>query len=94
MRNEQELPRGKEEIKTLHKIKGSKANYIGHILRRNCILKHVIEGKVEGRMGRGGRINKKLLDDFKKKRRCLKLKEETLDHTLWRTSLDEAVDPS
>jgi hypothetical protein len=25
-------------------------NWIGHILRRNCLLKHVIEGKVEGRI--------------------------------------------
>jgi hypothetical protein len=25
-----------------------KANWIGHILRRNCLLKHVIEGKLEG----------------------------------------------
>jgi hypothetical protein len=26
------------------------ANWIGHILRRNCVLKHVIEGKLEGRI--------------------------------------------
>ena len=26
-----------------------KTNWIGHILRRNCLLKHVIEGKIEGR---------------------------------------------
>jgi len=25
-----------------------KANWIGHIFRRNCLLKHVIEGKIEG----------------------------------------------
>jgi hypothetical protein len=25
------------------------ANWIGHILCRNCLLKHVIEGKIEGR---------------------------------------------
>jgi len=36
----------------------SKANWIGHILRRNCLIKHVIEGKLEGRIdvkGRQGR---------------------------------------
>jgi hypothetical protein len=30
--------------------KRRKANWIGHILRRNCLLKHVIEGKLEGRI--------------------------------------------
>jgi hypothetical protein len=24
-------------------------SWIGHILRRNCLLKHVIQGKIEGR---------------------------------------------
>jgi hypothetical protein len=33
----------------LHTIKRRKAKWIGHILRRNCFLKHVIEGKLEGR---------------------------------------------
>ena len=35
----------KEEGNVLHKITRRKANRIGHILRRNCLLKHVIEGK-------------------------------------------------
>jgi len=46
-----------------------KANWIGHILRRNCLLKHVIEGKIEGRTevtGRRGRRHKQLLCDPKK----------------------------
>jgi hypothetical protein len=30
----------------LNKVKGRKANGIGHILRRNCLLKYVIEGKI------------------------------------------------
>jgi hypothetical protein len=34
----------------LQTIKRRKANWIGHILRRNCLLKHVIEGKREGRI--------------------------------------------
>jgi hypothetical protein len=29
-------------------IKRRKANWIGHILRRHCLLKHVIERKREG----------------------------------------------
>jgi hypothetical protein len=39
-------------------------------LRRNCLLKHVIEGKLEGRIemtGRRGRRHKQLLDDLRKR---------------------------
>jgi hypothetical protein len=36
----------KEERHILHTIKRRKANWIGHILHRNCLLKHVIEGKM------------------------------------------------
>jgi hypothetical protein len=49
VRNEEVLHRVKEERNILHTIKRRKANWIGHILRRNCLLKHVIEGKLEGR---------------------------------------------
>jgi hypothetical protein len=50
--------------------KRRKANWIGHILRRNCLLKHVFEGKLEGRTemtGRRGRRRKQLLDELKEK---------------------------
>jgi HD superfamily phosphohydrolase len=30
-----------------NEIRKRKANWIGHILRRNCLLKQVIEGKIE-----------------------------------------------
>jgi hypothetical protein len=49
LRNEEVLQRLKEERKILHAANERKANWIGHILRRNCLLKHVIEGKIEGR---------------------------------------------
>ena len=42
--------RVKEERNILHRIKKRKAKWIGHILRRNCLLKHVIEAKIEGRI--------------------------------------------
>jgi hypothetical protein len=45
VRNEEVLYRVKEERNILHKIKSGKANWIGHILRMNCLLKHIIEGK-------------------------------------------------
>jgi hypothetical protein len=59
VRNEEQLV--KKEGHILQKIKRRKANWIGHILGRNCRLKHIIEGKIEGRielMGRRGRIRK------------------------------------
>ena len=39
----------KGERNILHTVKRRKANWIGHILRRNFLIEHVIEGKVEGR---------------------------------------------
>jgi hypothetical protein len=86
--NEEILHGVKEERNILHTIKRRKAIWIGHTLRRNCFLKEVIGGKTEGRIeviGRRGRRRKQLLDDLKEKRGYWKLKEETLDRTLWRT---------
>jgi hypothetical protein len=40
--------RVKEERNILYRIKRRKANWIDHILRRNCLLKHVAEGNIEG----------------------------------------------
>jgi hypothetical protein len=75
-RNEEVLHRVKEERNILHTIKRRKDNWIGHILRRNCLLKHVIERKIEGRIevtGRRGRRHKQLLDDLNEKRRYREL---------------------
>ena len=41
------LHRVKDVGGTLRKIKRKNASWIGHILRKNCLLKHVIEGKIE-----------------------------------------------
>jgi hypothetical protein len=49
VRNEKVLHRVKEERNVPRTIKIRKANWIGHILRRNCLLKHVTEGKLEGK---------------------------------------------
>jgi hypothetical protein len=64
-----------------------KANWIGHILLRNCLLNQVIEGKIKGEMEvtrRRGRRRKELLDDLKDRRGYCHLKEKALDHTMWR----------
>jgi hypothetical protein len=43
-----------KEVKTvLHKVNRKNANWIGHALRRNCLLKYVCEGKVEGKRKTG-----------------------------------------
>jgi hypothetical protein len=96
VRNEEVLHRVKEERNILSTIKRRKDYWIGHILRRNCLLKHLIEGKLEGRIemtGRRGRRRKQLLDDLKKKRRYWKLKEEALDRTLWRSRFGRGYGP-
>ena len=42
------LHRVKEERNILQTIKIRKADWIGYILRWNCLLQHVIEGKIQG----------------------------------------------
>ena len=48
------LQRVKEERDILQIIKRKQANWIGHILRRNCLLKHFIEGNTKGIMEMAG----------------------------------------
>jgi len=87
VRNEEVLLRVNEQRNILHETRKRKANLIGHILRRNCFLKQVIEGKKKGEMEvarRRGRRRKKLLDDLRNRRGCSHLKEKALDRTMWR----------
>jgi len=66
--------------------------YIGHILCRNCLLKHVTEGEIQGRIeatGRRGRRRKQLLVDLEE--RILKIergstRSHSAENSLW-TSL-------
>jgi len=48
VRNEEVLLRVKEQTNILNEISKGKANWIGHILRRNCLLQWVIEGMIKG----------------------------------------------
>ena len=73
-----------------------KANWIGYILRRNCLVKQIIEGKIKGQIEvtkRRGRRRKKLLDDLKDRRGYCQLKEEALDRTVWRNCFGRGVGP-
>ena len=73
-------------INVIERIRKRKANWIGHILRRNCFLQRVIEEKIQGGIevtGRQERRRTKLLDDFKERRGYCHLKKEALDRTMW-----------
>jgi hypothetical protein len=66
------------------------------ILRSNCLLKQVIEGKIKGELEvtrRRGRRRKKLLDDLKDKREYSHLKEEAMDRTMWRNHFGRGFGP-
>jgi len=96
VRNEEVLLGVKEQRNILHEISKWKANWIGHILRRNFLLQRVIEGKIKGRIevrGRRGRRCKKLLDDLKERRGYSHLKEKALDGTIWRARFGRAFGP-
>ena len=76
--------------------KKRKTKWIGHIICRNCLLLHIIEGQMEGRievMGRQGRRCKQLLDDLMEKREYCKLKDKALDHSVWRTNFRRGYGP-
>jgi hypothetical protein len=58
------LLRVKEQRNILHEISKRKDNWIGHILRRNYLLRHAIEGMMKGRTelkGRPGRRRRRLV---------------------------------
>ena len=96
VRNEEVLLRVKEQRNILHEISKRKVNWIGHILRRNCLLQRVIEGKIKGGIevtGKRGRRRRKLLDDLKERRGYSHLKEEALDRTMWRAHFGRGFGP-
>jgi hypothetical protein len=68
--------------------KKRKAKWIGNILRRNCLVRLVIEGNIKGEMEvtrRRGRRRKKLLDDLMEGRGYCHMKEEALNRTMGRS---------
>ena len=96
LRNEEVLLQVNEQRNILHSIRKRKANWIGHILRRNCLLKQVIEGKIKGEIEvtrRQGRRRKKLLDDLKDRRGYCHLKEEAVDRNMWRDRFGRGFEP-
>ena len=71
------------------------ANWFGNILHRNCLLKHVIEGKGEGGIqvtGRQRRGRMHLLENLQEKRAYWIYEEATLDCTV-RTGFGRGYGP-
>ena len=84
------------EISYVHDISKKKANWIDHILRRNCLLQRVIAGKIKWRIevtGRRGRRRRKLLDELKERRGYSHLKEDALDRTMWTARFGRGFGP-
>jgi hypothetical protein len=85
VKNEEVLLIVKEQRNIIHEISKRKANWVGHILRRNCLLRQIIEGKIKGGIEmteRRGRRRRKLLDDLEERREYSHLKEKALDRTM------------
>jgi hypothetical protein len=71
VRSKELLQRVKEEKNILQTIRRRKANWIGNILHRNCLLKHIIDGKIAGMIQvteRRGKRRGELLAELKGKR--------------------------
>jgi hypothetical protein len=86
----------KEQRNILHEIRKRRANWIGHILRRNCLLQRVTEGKIQGGIevtGRQGRRRRKILDELKERRGYSHLKERALDRITWRAGFGRGFGP-
>jgi hypothetical protein len=96
-RNKEVLLTVKEHRNILHEISKRKAKWIGHILRRNCLLQRVVAGNIKREgievTGRRGRRCRKLLDDLKERRGYSHLKEDALDRTMWRARFGRGFGP-
>ncbi|KAI5717433.1 hypothetical protein M8J77_005795 [Diaphorina citri] len=83
IRNEEVLRRVGEERSILKTIKKRKANWLGHILRRDCIQRRIMEDKIEGKRGRGRR-KFGMLSDILKGKSYAELREDAQDREKWR----------
>jgi hypothetical protein len=94
--NEEVLHRVKVKSNILQTIKRRKVKWIAHILLRNCLLKHVIEGQIEGGIEVAetqGRRRKQLLDDLKETTEYRKLRQDACYLSLLRTRFGTGYGP-
>ena len=75
------LERIGEKRTILNNILPRKVNWIGHILRRNCLFNDAIEGQMTEGVGRR---RTQLLDDLRNRIRYWELKEEAEDQNRWK----------
>jgi hypothetical protein len=96
VRSEEVSRRVREERNIVHTVKRGKANWIGHILGRNYLLKDVHDGKIEGIVKIAGRRRrrKQLLDNLNEESVYWKLMEKALDRTLWSSSFGGGHGPA
>jgi hypothetical protein len=89
--------RVKKQRNILTEVSKLKANWIGHILRRNYLLQQVIKEKIKGGIDvtrRQGRRCRNLLDGLKERKGYSLLKEGTLDRTMWRAGFGRGFGPA
>ena len=82
--NEKVLDHIGEKREFLNIILRRKANWIGHIVRRNCLLHDDIERQMTERKGVGRRRRTQLLDDLRNRRIYWELMEEAEDRNRWK----------
>ena len=81
--NDYVLGQVNEKRKLLNTILERKKRWLGHILRGESLVKEVIEGRLEGKRGRGkSRIM--MLDDIKADETYEKIKRRAMDRECWR----------
>ena len=81
--NEQFIELIGETRTLLNSILCRKGNWIGHILRRNCLFHDSIEGLMTEVKGVGRRITQ-FRDDLRNRTRIWELKEETAYRERWK----------
>ena len=64
LKSEEVIRKISKERNTVHAVNRRQDNWFGHFLRRNCLVKDLIEGKIEGKRERGRR-RKLLLNELK-----------------------------
>ena len=74
VRNEEVFLRVNEQRNILHEIRNRKANWIGHILRKKCLLKQVMLGKINGEM----EVKRRREEDVRSYWMTLRTGEDTL----------------
>ena len=72
-----------EKRKLLNTILERKKRWLGHILRGESLVKEVIEGRMEGKRGRG-KPSIMMLDDIKADETYEKIKRRAMDRECWR----------